>query len=164
MKRLGFAFILIVLLGVATGHAQEIYVKAGISGMLPLRRSFVSVELGKRIVPEYSIGMACGVSMTESNVSPVLTYTRKSLSLVAGMGWAHRWQKEGCNDHNFHTYTVGMSWKKPIRKRCSLYIGCSAVWRSYQAHIGLHRGALKMCAGLEFDFVKKKIKRNEQEK
>lgn len=159
-----FILILFSLLGVAVGHAQEIYLKTCLGLMAPLRRSFVGVELGRKIAPEYSIGLAGEVSATESNVSPMITYSYKSLSLGAGMGWGHRWQHEGCNDHNFHTYTLGVYWKKPIRQRCSLYVGCAGIWRSYQAHIGLHRGAMMISAGLEFEFNRSKKNDREQKR
>lgn len=146
-----FVTLLAVLLGVSNCHAQKGYLKTSIGLMSPIRRTFAGVEIGKVIASRYSIGLAGEVSATESNVSPRLTYSIGRMSLSAGMGWGHRWQKEGCNDHNYHTYTLGAYWYKPIRKRCSIYFGGSAFWRSYQAHIGLHRGSLEICTGLSFD-------------
>lgn len=154
-----FLTLSLILLGVVNCCAQEAYVKTNIGLMSPLRRTFFGVEVGKVIAPRYSIGLSCEMSGTESNVSPKIIYSRNRLMLDAGFGWAHRWQKNGCNDHNYHTYTIGAYWSFPIRGRTSFYFGCSALWRSYQSHIGLHKGSLKLCAGMTIDIrLKKRIK------
>lgn len=149
--RLAFVLILLFLLGVTSCPAQEFSCRASLGGVLPLSRSFAAVELRKQIAPRYAISLIGEFSMVESNVSPKLTIgVLSGLSLEAGFGWGHHWQMSGCNDHNYHTYTLGVMWSKPINNRMTFFVGPSMYWRSYQAHIGLHRGTLRLSAGLSF--------------
>lgn len=131
-------FILLCFLS-SSLYAQRVY----LGSALPLRRTFIGVEVGKRI--EYiSIGLSGEISPTDSNVSPKIYLHLKKISLEGGMGWGHRFGEN--NDHNYHTYTLGVFFE---RKR--LFFGSSMLWRSYQAHIGLHRGALRAIVGYRFE-------------
>ena len=90
-------------------------------------------------------------SPTGSNLCPKLVIGRQSgLSIEAGIGWAHRWQKADCSDHNYHTYLLGLMWTHPLTRRLSFFAGPSMFWRSYQSHIGLHRDTLRLNAGLSY--------------
>lgn len=132
-----YLLILLCLLS-SSLYAQRISVYHG--SVLPLRRSFIGVEVGKRI--EYiSVGLSGEIGKTESNISPKLDLHLGSFTLEGGMGWGHRFVKE-CNDHNFHTYTLGVFYG-----RDRWFVGSSMYWRSYQAHIGLHRGTLRLVVG-----------------
>lgn len=150
--RFKIAFVLIfLLLGVTSCLAQEFSCRVQASGVLPLRRTFAVVELRKQIASRYAISLAGEFSQVESNVSPKLCVGLvPGLSLEAGFGWGHHWQRTNCNDHNYHTYTLGVMWSWPLSDRLSIFVGPSMFWRSYQAHIGLHRGTLRLCAGLAF--------------
>ena len=148
--RLKLAFVLILLLSVTQCLGQGLSCRMQVGGVLPLRRTFAALEVRKQIAPRYAIGMAGEVSMTESNVMPKMAVGLISgLSIEAGFGWGHHWKKANCDDHNYHTYVLGVTWEKPIGKRVSLFVGPSMYWRSYQAHIGLHRGTLRINTGIQ---------------
>ena len=99
------------------------------------------MEVGKKI--EYvSVGLSGEISKTESNISPKLNMHLDKFRLEGGIGWGHRFEKE-CNDHNYHAYTLGVFYE-----RKKLFFGSSMFWRSYQAHIGLHRGTLRFIIGI----------------
>lgn len=143
--------IILFFLGATMCLAQEISCRVSAGGVLPLRRTFVSTEVRGQIAPRYAISIAGEVSKTESNVMPKLTIElTQGLSLEAGFGWGHHWKMADCNDHNYHTYTLGIMWARPISKNVSFFVGPSMFWRSYQAHIGLHRGTLRAVAGFSF--------------
>lgn len=129
--------ILLALLTFSLNAQCRIYCGA----VLPLRRSFVGAEAFKRF-DQISIGLSGEVGRMESNISPKLNLHLKKIRLEGGMGWGHRFEKE-CSDHNYHTYTLGVVYE---RKR--LFFGSSMFWRSYQAHIGLHRGTLRFVVGM----------------
>ena len=128
-------FILLFLLS-SSLYAQRIY----LGSALPLRRTFIGAEVGKRI-ENISIGLSGEISPTESNISPKLNLHFRNFSLEGGLGWGHRFGEN--NDHNYHTYTLGVVYE---RKR--LFFGSNMFWRSYQAHIGLHRGTLRFIIGI----------------
>ena len=128
-------FILLCFLS-SSLYAQRIY----LGSVLPLRRSFIGAEVGKRIDP-ITIGLSGEISPTDSNVSPKIYLHLKDFSLEGGMGWGHRFGEN--NDHNYHTYILGVVYE---RKR--LFFGSNMFWRSYQAHIGLHRGTLRFVIGI----------------
>jgi len=130
-----YLFILLFLLS-SSLYAQRIYLGTA----LPLRRTFIGAEVGKRI-ENISIGLSGEISPTESNLSPKLNLHFKNVSLEGGMGWGHRFGEN--NDHNYHTYTLGVVYE---RKR--LFFGTNMFWRSYQAHIGFHRGTLRFIIGI----------------
>ncbi len=155
--KIRFAFVLIsFLLGMTVGRAQEFSCRLGLGGMLPIERTFMTLELSDRFAPHFSLTLAGEVSRVESNISPMLIVDVGSgFSLSAGFGWGHKFQRLEVDDHNFHTYTLGIVWSKPIGSRWSFFVGPSLYWRSYQAHIGLHRGALRLCAGVSFSLSSK---------
>jgi hypothetical protein len=143
--------IILSFLGAAQCFAQEFSCRVQVGGVLPLRRTFAAVEVTKQIAPRYAVAIAGEVSVAESNVMPKLTIGFGSgLSLEAGFGWGHHWRKANCDDHNFHTYTLGLMWSRPVSKSVSFFAGPSMFWRSYQAHIGLHRGTLRLNAGFSY--------------
>lgn len=150
--RIKIAFVLIIsLLGATSCLAQEFSCRVQAGCILPLRRSFTSIEVREQIAPRYAIGIASEFSISESNVTPKLIIVGCSgLSLEAGFGWGHHWRKANCDDHNFHTYTLGLMWSRPVSKSVSFFAGPSMFWRSYQAHIGLHRGTLRLNAGFSY--------------
>ena len=154
MRRLtSLVLIMLFFLGATTCLAQEISCRVATGGVLPLRRAFVSAEVRGQIAPRYAISIAGEVSRAESNVMPKLTYDMTPwLSLESGFGWGHHWRKSDCNDHNYHTYTLGVLWSRPISGKVSFFMGPSMFWRSYQSHIGLHRGTLRLNAGLSYRF------------
>jgi len=135
--------IILSFLGAAQCFAQEFSCRVSAGAVQPMRRSFAAVELRTQVAPLCALAVAGEFSPTGSNLCPKLVIGRQSgLSIEAGFGWAHRWQKEGCCDHNYHTYTLGVVYE---RKR--LFFGTNMFWRSYQAHIGLHRGTLRLVVG-----------------
>lgn len=150
-NKLAFVLIILFLLGVASCPAQDFTCRVSAGAVLPADRSFASVELRKQIAPRFAISLAGEFSQAESNVSPKLCVGLvPGLSLEAGFGWGHHWQRANCSDHNYHTYTLGLMCSWPVSDHLSFFVGPSLFWRSYQAHIGLHRGTLRLCAGLAF--------------
>lgn len=148
---MAFVLIILCLLGVASCHAQVLSCRVSAGAVLPADRSFAAVEFRKQIAPRYAISLAGEFSLVESNVTPKLTVgLLPGLSVEAGFGWGHHWQKADCDDHNYHTYTLGVMWSRQVSDRLTFFAGPSMFWRSYQAHIGLHRGTLRLCAGLAF--------------
>ena len=154
MMAKGIALVLMLILSILCAvHccAQDWSAKLGVGYVQPIERTFANIEVCHRIAPKYSLSLSSELSRAESNVSPKLVREiTGGLSVEAGFGWGHRWQKEGCNDHNYHTYTLGIMWARPISKNVSFFVGPSMLWRSYQAHIGLHRGTLRAVAGFSF--------------
>jgi hypothetical protein len=149
--RIVLVLISLFLLGVTACPAQEFSCRASLGGVLPLKRSFASIELRNQIASRYAISIAGEFSVVESNVTPKLTMNvLPGLDIEAGFGWGHHWEKANCDDHNYHTYTLGLVWSKPISRKISFFVGPSMFWRSYQAHIGLHRGTLRLSTGLSF--------------
>lgn len=146
-------FLCLSVLSITFCCAQNWSVKLGISHVQPIERTFADIELCHKIAPHYSLAIATELSYTESNISPkLITQLTNNLSLEAGFGWGHHWQKANCNDHNYHTYTLGVLWSRPISGKVSFFMGPSMFWRSYQSHIGLHRGTLRLNAGLSYRF------------
>lgn len=137
--------------------AQDILIRPSLSLMMPLRRTLIGVEVCERIAPRYTLSMLLEVSATESIVTPKIAYSLGGLSVDLGMGWGHRWQKEGCCDHNYHTYLLGVTWTKRM-KGISLFVSPTMMWRTYQSHIGLHKGAMKISAGVIVPLRKKRNK------
>ena len=135
--------LILIILFLFSSNLYGQYVSVYCGGMLPVRRSFIGVEVGKRI-ESVSIGLSAETSPTETNISPKLNLHLKDIRLEGGMGWGHRFGEN--NDHNYHTYTLGVFFE---RKR--LFFGSSMLWRSYQAHIGLHRGTLRAIVGYRFE-------------
>lgn len=149
--QIAFILIILFLLGVTSCLAQEFSFRASAGAVLPSRRSFASVEFRKQIVPRYAISIVGEASTTESNVMPKLAVSSASgLGFEAGFGWGHHWRKANCTDHNYHTYLLGMMWNKPLTRKVSFFAGPSMFWRSYQSHIGLHRGTLRLNVGLSY--------------
>lgn len=146
-----FTFILLSILGAAQCFAQEFSCRVSAGAVQPLRRSFAAVELRTQVAPLCAMAVAGEFSPTGSNLCPKLVIGRQSgLSIEAGIGWAHRWQKADCSDHNYHTYLLGLMWTRQLPRRLSFFAGPSMFWRSYQSHIGLHRGTLRLNAGLSY--------------
>lgn len=147
------AFILImVLLGMTSSPAQEFSFRGSFGAVSPVSRAFSCFELRHQLSPRYFLAISAELSMDESNVSPKLAVDLfREISLEAGFGWGHHWEKSGCDDHNYHTYTIGLIWTKPVRKDVSIFAGPSLFWRSYQSHIGLHRGTLRIAAGVSIN-------------
>lgn len=154
MMAKGIALVLMLILSILCAvrcSAQDWSAKLGVGYVQPIERAFANIEVCHRIAPKYSLSLSTELSSVESNVSPKLVMVlTEGLSLDSGFGWGHRWQKADCSDHNYHTYTLGLMWSWPVADRLSFFVGPSMFWRSYQAHIGLHRGTLRMCAGLAF--------------
>lgn len=145
--------IIIILLNVTECHAQGWSVKMGVGGVMPWRRSYADVELRYRIAPRYSLSMEAEVSSDASNVAPKLVVDLYSwLSVEAAFGWGHIWKKDGCSDHNFHTYSIGLMWNRSLGEHWGIYAGPSMYWRSYQSHIGFHKGTLRLCTGIAYRF------------
>lgn len=145
------AFILLFILGAAQCFAQEFSCRVSAGVVQPMRRSFAAVEVRMQVAPLCAVAVVSEFSPTGSNLCPKLVIGRQSgLSIEAGIGWAHRWQKADCSDHNYHTYLLGLMWTWQLTRRLSLFAGPSMFWRSYQAHIGLHRGTLRLNAGLSY--------------
>lgn len=143
--------IILSFLGAAVCRAQEFSCRVSAGAVQPMRRSFAAVELRTQVAPLCALAVAGEFSPTGSNLCPKLVIGRQSgLSIEAGFGWAHRWQKANCSDHNYHTYTLGLMWSRPVSKSVSFFAGPSMFWRSYQAHIGLHRGTLRLNAGFSY--------------
>lgn len=144
-------FLVLILISLSTVKccAQNWSVKLGIGYVQPIERTFADIELCHKIAPYYSLAIATELSYAESNISPkLITKLTNNLSLETGFGWGHHWQKANCDDHNYHTYTIGLAWQKQIKKHIAIFCNPSMFWRSYQAHIGFHRGTLRFCAGI----------------
>jgi len=154
MMAKGIALVLMLILSILCAVrccAQDWSAKLGVGYVQPIERTFANIEVCHRIAPKYSLSLSSELSRAESNVSPKLVREiTGGLSVEAGFGWGHRWQKEGCNDHNYHTYTLGATWSRPISDKVSFFVSPSMFWRSYQAHIGLHRGTLRLNVGLSY--------------
>ena len=145
------AFILLFILGAAQCFAQEFSCRVSAGAVQPLRRSFAAVELRTQVAPLCAVAVVSEFSPTGSNLCPKLVIGRQSgLSIEAGFGWAHRWQKADCSDHNYHTYLLALMWTRQLTRRLAFFAGPSMSWRSYQSHIGLHRGTLRLNAGLSY--------------
>lgn len=153
MKSFCVFLLLSFFLGVAVSSpAQEYSLRVGAGAVLPVERSFLEVEFIHRIAPRYSLALSSEIGADASNVSPKLAVDLiRGLGAEASFGWGHIWKKEGCDDHNFHTYGFGIVWSKRIGGRWSFYIGPSMYWRSHQGHIGFHKGTLRLVAGISFD-------------
>lgn len=151
--------IILSFLGAAVCRAQELWARMGVGGLLPASRSFACLELRHRIAPRYSLALAGEMGAVETNVMPKIAVDlTKRFSVEAAFGWGHRWQKEGCCDHNFHTYVVGITWAKDVAKHWQMFVSPQMYWRSFQGHIGLHRGSLRVCAGMAYSFnIKSRI-------
>lgn len=153
MKRHILFLIFLFILGEAAHcPAQDFSIRMSAAGVLPATRSFAGVEFRQQIAPRYSLGIAGEIGPEESNVSPKLAVKlSQGISLEAGFGWGHKFQKEGIDDHNFHTYTLGLTWERRIGRRWTFFAGPSMFWRSYQAHIGFHVGTMRIAAGAAFE-------------
>ena len=99
-NKMAFVLIILCLLGVASCHAQVLSCRVSAGAVLPADRSFAAVEFRKQIAPRYAISLAGEFSLVESNVTPKLSVGLvPGLSLEAGFGWGHHWQKADCDDH-----------------------------------------------------------------
>ena len=124
-------------------YSQDISSNLGIGIVYPFERTYVNVELCNKIAPHYVLALSSDVSRVETNLSPKLKMDLNNVCIDLGFGWGHRFGKEEINDHNFHTYTIGLYW---IKDR--YYVGTSMFWRSNESHIGFHKGTLRLCFGM----------------
>jgi len=123
-------------------YTQDFSTNLGLGFVYPLERTYVNVELCNKIAPNYSLALSADISKVETNLSPKLKINVKNICLDLGFGWGHKFAKANISDHNFHTYTVGLYWLKN-----RYYFGGSMFWRSYESHIGFHKGTLRLCLG-----------------
>jgi len=124
--------------------AQDFSANVGVGVVYPIDRTYFSVELCNKIAPNYTLILSTELSKIETNLSPKLLITYKNIGCDCSFGWGHKFGKEEINDHNYHTYTIGLYYMKN-----KYFIGTSMFWRSYQSHIGFHKGTLRLCFGIK---------------
>ena len=143
MKRI-FLLILSFLCCGLVCQSQDLALNTGIGLIYPLERTYFNIDIINRITPTYELVLSNDISKIETNLSPKLKINVNRISTDIGFGWGHRFGGAEIDDHNFHTYTFGIYWNTN-----RYYIGSSMYWRSYQSHIGLHKGTLRFCFGIK---------------
>ena len=128
---------------------QDFSTNLGVGIVYPFERTYISCDICNRIAPNYILVCACDLSKVETNLSPTLRIDFKHIFCDLGFGWGHRFGGQNINDHNFHTYTMSIFWQNK-----KYYIGSSMFWRSYQSHIGFHKGTLRICFGMKFTKIR----------